>query len=111
MHFFIISLKSARICVLINKVRILTRLGRYDELTSYCQKGIIWRFEEESLWGIGELHYQIGYNYELAEKALTYFQKAQNMFDLRNDEAYVSFLRPKIERIKRQKAGQEGQVP
>jgi hypothetical protein len=64
--------------------------------------------------GDGELHYQIGYNYELEgnlEKALTYLKKSLNMFDLRNDETYVSFLKPKIERIKRQKTGQEGQVP
>jgi transcriptional regulator with XRE-family HTH domain len=92
-----------------NKARILTRLGRYDASTSYCQKGIKWCFEEESLWGIGELHYQIGYNYELegnSEKAFTYFQKAVNMFDLRNDEVYVSFLKSKIEGIR----GQASQV-
>jgi transcriptional regulator with XRE-family HTH domain len=101
--------KSIKTRLYYNKARILTRLGRYEESTSYCRKGLKWCFEEESLWGIGELHYQIGYNYELQddlEKALTYFQKALNMFDLKNDEVYTSFIKNKIEEI----VGREGQV-
>jgi tetratricopeptide (TPR) repeat protein len=43
-----------------NKARILTRLGRYDESTSYCQKGIKWCFHEESLWGTGNSTTKLG---------------------------------------------------
>jgi transcriptional regulator with XRE-family HTH domain len=94
--------KSIKTRLYYNKARILTRLGMYDKSTTYCRKGIKWCFEEESLWGIGELHYQIGYNYELQgemEKALIYFQNALNMFDLKNDEVYKSFIKKKIEAI------------
>jgi hypothetical protein len=57
-----------------------------------------------------ELHYQIGYNYELQddlEIALVYFQKALNMFDLKNDEVYTAFIQKKIDAI----VGREGQKP
>jgi transcriptional regulator with XRE-family HTH domain len=94
--------KSIKTRLFYNTARVLTRIKRYDESTTYCLKGIKWCFEEEILWGIGELHYQIGYNYELQgeiEKALRYFQKALHMFELRNDEVYTSFLAPKIEEI------------
>jgi transcriptional regulator with XRE-family HTH domain len=94
--------KSIKTRLFYNIARLLTRIGRYEESTDYCQRGIKWCFEKELLWGIGELHYQIGYNFELQDelkKALPYFQKAFHMFELRNDEVYLSFLSPKIEEI------------
>jgi transcriptional regulator with XRE-family HTH domain len=85
-----------------NIARVLTRLGELEESSEYCHKAIRWCFDEELLWGLGELHYQIGYNYELKnqyEEALPYFKRALQMFELRNDEPYVAFLAPKIEEI------------
>jgi transcriptional regulator with XRE-family HTH domain len=94
--------KSIKTRLFYNISRVLTRVGRYDESTAYCLNGIKWCFEEELLWGIGELHYQVGYNYELhddLENALPYFQKALHMFELRNDEVNHSFLASKIKGI------------
>lgn len=94
--------KSIKTKLFYNISRVLTRLGELDESTDYCLKAIKWCFEEELLWGLGELHYQVGYNYELKNdfaKALPYFQRSLHMFELRNDEPYVAFLEPKIEEI------------
>jgi transcriptional regulator with XRE-family HTH domain len=85
-----------------NIARVLTRIGSYDESTGYCKKALNWCLQEELLWGIGELNYQIGYNYELVndlEKALPYFKRAFHMFELRQSEKNLVFLKKKISHI------------
>ncbi|MFI8687558.1 helix-turn-helix domain-containing protein [Rossellomorea sp. NPDC077527] len=94
--------KSIKTKLFYNFARVLTRLGRYEESTSYCLKAIKWCFEEELLWGLGELHYQIGYNYELTaeyDKARPYIQHALNMFTLRNEVDYIKFLEDKLAKL------------
>ncbi|OAT80924.1 hypothetical protein A6P54_13055 [Bacillus sp. MKU004] len=85
-----------------NISRVLTRIGNYDESTTYCRRALNWCIQEELLWGIGELNYQIGYNYELIgdlEKALPYFNRALHMFELRQSDKNLMFLRKKISHI------------
>ncbi|MDX8344171.1 helix-turn-helix domain-containing protein [Rossellomorea sp. YZS02] len=97
--------KSIKTKIYYSTARVLTRLGELEESTDYCLKAIKWCFEEELLWGLGELHYQIGYNFELKKEyaqALPYFRHALHMFEIRKDEPYVSFLIPKIEEIAKQ---------
>ncbi len=94
--------KSIKTKLYYNIARVLTRLGRYEESTSYCLQAIKWCFEEELLWGLGELHYQIGYNYELNsefEKALPYIRHALNIFTLRNEVDYLEFLENKLAKL------------
>ncbi|NMH70485.1 helix-turn-helix transcriptional regulator [Bacillus sp. RO3] len=91
--------KSIKARLFYSIARVLTRTGELEASTTYCLDAIKWCLEEELLWGLGELHYQVGYNYELSgdnEKALPYFKHALHMFELREDEAYVAFLAPKI---------------
>ncbi|MGG4166995.1 helix-turn-helix transcriptional regulator [Rossellomorea vietnamensis] len=85
--------------------RVLTRCERLKESTDYCLKAIKWCFEEELLWGIGELHYQIGYNYELMndiEKALFYMKRAFHMFELRDEKVHIDFVEKKMEKLRQQ---------
>jgi transcriptional regulator with XRE-family HTH domain len=85
--------------------RVLTRCERFEESTVYCLKAIKWCFEEELLWGLGELHYQIGYNYELMndiEKALFYMQRAFHMFELRDEKIHIDFVGKKMEEMRKQ---------
>ncbi|MFI8577808.1 helix-turn-helix domain-containing protein [Rossellomorea aquimaris] len=87
--------KSIKTRLFYNTSRVLTRLNRYEESTDYCLRAIKWCLEEEHLWGLGELHYQIGYNFELMgeyEKALPYIDKSIHMFELRKNERHLSFL-------------------
>jgi transcriptional regulator with XRE-family HTH domain len=88
-----------------SKARVLTRCGRLKESTAYCLEAIKWCFEEELLWGIGELHYQIGYNYELMndiENALFYMERALHMFELRDEKVHIDFVGKKMEKLRKQ---------
>jgi tetratricopeptide (TPR) repeat protein len=94
--------KSIKARLFYNISRVLTRIGELEDSTAYCLEAIKWCFEEELLWGLGELHYQIGYNYELVgdyEKALPYFKHALHMFEIREDKVYIAFLITKINEI------------
>ncbi|BCB05827.1 helix-turn-helix transcriptional regulator [Bacillus sp. KH172YL63] len=94
--------KSIKTKLYYNIARVLTRKGELAQSTAYCKKAIKWCFSEELLWGIGELNYQIGYNYELDhkyEQALNYFHRAMNMFELRNDAANITFLTDKLKKL------------
>jgi transcriptional regulator with XRE-family HTH domain len=100
--------KSIKTKLFYNIARVLTRLEELEESSEYCHKAIKWCFDEELLWGLGELHYQIGFNYELKNQhnqALPFFKRSLQMFELRNDEPYVAFLGPKIEEISKRLPG------
>jgi transcriptional regulator with XRE-family HTH domain len=87
--------KSIKTRLFYNTARVLTRLNRYEESTDYCQRAIKWCLEEEHLWGLGELHYHIGYNLERMgeyEKALPYIEKSIHMFEIHKHERNLSFL-------------------
>ena len=88
--------------LLYNIARVLTQTGNYEESIAYCHKAINWCVEEEHLWGLGELHYHIGYNYEKigdADKALPYVDKAIQLFVLRDDDTHLAFLEKRKQEI------------
>ncbi len=94
--------KSIKTRLFFNTSRVLTRIGHYEESTDYCLKAIKWCLDEEHLWGLGELHYQIGYNYELMgeyEKAIPYIDKSLHMFEVRRDERFLSFVEKRRKEI------------
>jgi transcriptional regulator with XRE-family HTH domain len=94
--------KSIKTRLMYNIARALTQLGEYRESRIYCQEAVKWCVEVEHLWGLGELFYHIGYNYELEnelEKALTYIEKSMLIFDMRNNNGYSSHLVTKKESL------------
>lgn len=96
--------KSIKTRLLYNIARTLTRLGKYKESNSYCDQAIKWCLEEEHLFGLGELYYHTGYNYELEgelEKALSYINKSILIFDMYEDNRYHQYLQKKREDISR----------
>ncbi|MBW3110242.1 helix-turn-helix transcriptional regulator [Bacillus sp. MCCB 382] len=100
--------KAIKTKLFYNTARALTRSGRLNESTDYCLRAIKWCFEEELLWGLGELYYQIGYNYELTgdlEKALSYMQPAFHMFELKNDRVHIEFLEKKMNEMRKRSKG------
>lgn len=85
-----------------NMARILTRLDRYEDSMWYCEQGIKWCMEKDNLYLLGELHYHIGYNLEIQEKweeANKYMEKSLTIFELQNDQKYISFINHKIENL------------
>ncbi|MCA1055281.1 helix-turn-helix transcriptional regulator [Rossellomorea aquimaris] len=94
--------KSIKTRMLYNMARVHTRLGNYEVSTERCKEAIKWCIEEENLYGLGQLHYHIGYNYELEGKfsiALDYIEKSLVIFEMVKDEKYIPYLRDKKEEI------------
>jgi transcriptional regulator with XRE-family HTH domain len=94
--------KSIKTRLLYNIARSLTRMGEYEKSRKYCVEAVRWCVEEEHLWGLGELYYHIGYNYEQEgkiETALPYIEKSMIIFEMRNNHSYHSYLQKKKEQI------------
>ncbi|MHA7138089.1 helix-turn-helix domain-containing protein [Rossellomorea arthrocnemi] len=95
--------KSIKTRLLYNIARVLTRLGNYHESIQYCEEGIRWIIQEETLYGFAQLNYHIGYNLELQERyqeALPYLDKAAMLFDIQYNPKLSNFIKENIEKIK-----------
>ncbi|MGG4167080.1 helix-turn-helix domain-containing protein [Rossellomorea vietnamensis] len=85
-----------------NIARVLTRLEAIDQSTKYCKDAIDWCILKDNMYLLGELHYHIGYNYELQgklEEAQKYMQKALIVFELQGDDKFIQYIRRKIEKL------------
>ncbi|UXH43181.1 helix-turn-helix transcriptional regulator [Rossellomorea vietnamensis] len=85
-----------------NMSRVLTKLSRINDSNKYCEDAIKWCLNKDSLYLLGELHYQIGYNLELLNqplKAKSYMEKALIVFELQEDDKYINFIRNKIKEL------------
>ncbi|MGM0754095.1 MAG: helix-turn-helix domain-containing protein [Bacillota bacterium] len=94
--------KSIKTRLLYNTARVLTRLGKYQESIEYCEEGIRWIIEEETLYGFAQLNYHIGYNLELQERykeALPYLDKAAMLFDIQFNQKLTAFILEKKEEL------------
>ena len=92
--------KSIKTRLLYNIARVLSRLSRFQESIKCCQEGIRWCIDTENLHLLAELHYQIGYNYELQHNfvmALTHIEKALLIFEIKEDKKYYHFINEKRE--------------
>jgi transcriptional regulator with XRE-family HTH domain len=85
-----------------NIARVLTRLEDINQSTRYCKDAIDWCILKDNMYLLGELHYHIGYNYELQGKlcdAQTYMQKALIVFELQGDDKFIQYIRKKIDSL------------
>ncbi|MGM0855009.1 MAG: helix-turn-helix domain-containing protein [Bacillota bacterium] len=97
-----LSDKSIKTRLLYNTARVLTRLGKYQDSIEYCEEGIRWIIEEETLYGFAQLNYHIGYNLELQEcfhEALPYLDKAAMLFDIQFNQKLTAFILEKKEEL------------
>ncbi|XXM72898.1 helix-turn-helix domain-containing protein [Lysinibacillus sphaericus] len=82
--------------------RVLTRLNRINESNKYCEAAIKWCLHKDSVFILGELHYQIGYNMELMnnpKEAIKYMEKAIVVFELQQDNMHIDFIKNKIKEL------------
>jgi transcriptional regulator with XRE-family HTH domain len=85
-----------------NIARVLTRLNRIGESNKYCEDAIKWCLHKDSVFLLGELHYQTGYNLELLNKpkeAIRYMEKAIVVFDLQQDTMHIQFIKNRIKEL------------
>jgi len=88
-----------KVKLLYNMARTFTRKGLYEKSTELCMEGIEWSIEKDNLFLVGELHYHIGYNFELQEdfySAQDYMKKALLIFDLQKDHKYSDYINGKL---------------
>jgi transcriptional regulator with XRE-family HTH domain len=91
--------------LLYNLARTHTRLGQFKESIKYCEEAIKWCLQKENLYLLGELHYHLGYNYELKEDFQTaskYMKKAYLILDLQNNKRFTAFIKEKLEGWKKE---------
>ncbi|WP_153126517.1 helix-turn-helix domain-containing protein [Peribacillus tepidiphilus] len=91
--------------LLYNLARTHTRLGQFKESIKYCEEAIKWCLQKENLYLLGELHYHLGYNYELKENFQTaskYMKKAYFILDLQNNKRFTAFIKEKLEGWKKE---------
>lgn len=84
-----------------NISRVLTRLEKHEKSIDFLNHAINWCLEKDNLYMLGELNYQLGYNYELLgniEKAKLHMERALIIFELQRDENHVQFIKRKIKR-------------
>lgn len=82
-----------------NAARTLTREQNYEQSIVYCKEAIDWCIKQDNQYLFGELHYQIGYNYELQKEnhlAREYMEKALIIFQLQKDDKYTTFIQKKL---------------
>ncbi|PLT35827.1 helix-turn-helix domain-containing protein [Bacillus sp. V5-8f] len=84
-----------------NMARTLTRVKRYAESVLRCEEAIKWCIAKSSLFLLGELHYHIGYNFELLgdfHSAKENMLKARLIFELQKDDRFITFINKKLEK-------------
>jgi transcriptional regulator with XRE-family HTH domain len=82
-----------------NIARVLTKLKDLNQSIRYCNDAIDWCVQKDNMYLLGELHYHIGYNYELRGKicdAQTYMQKALIVFELQGDDKFIQHIRKQV---------------
>ncbi|KRF50817.1 helix-turn-helix domain-containing protein [Peribacillus frigoritolerans] len=80
--------------------RVLTRLVRYEESIACCQDAIKWCLEHDQLYALADLHYHLGYNFELVgnfEEAKEYLEKSAFLFNLQKNHTFVTFINKKLD--------------
>ncbi|MCM2604300.1 helix-turn-helix transcriptional regulator [Rossellomorea marisflavi] len=85
-----------------NLARTLTILNRLDESNKYCAEAIKWCLQRDSIYLLGEILYQKGYNLELVNKpkeAKELMEKALIVFELQQDDKYMNFIKDKIKQL------------
>ncbi|RLQ96817.1 helix-turn-helix domain-containing protein [Falsibacillus albus] len=88
-----------------NIARMYTKKGEYDISINYCKEAIDYCIQKDNMHVLGELHYHLGYNYELQNKfmlAVRYLEKALLIFNLQKNDHYINFITEKIEALKKQ---------
>ncbi|RFU60752.1 helix-turn-helix domain-containing protein [Peribacillus glennii] len=84
-----------------NMARTLTRLKRYEKSNLRCEEAIKWSISKGSLFLLGELHYHMGYNFELLgdfSPAKENMVKARLIFELQKDQRFIAFIDKKTEK-------------
>jgi len=91
---------EVRLCYGISKS--LSKIEEIEQSNYYSKRGIEICINNESLYLLGELYYQLGQNYDVEnQKDLAKFnyKKAEKIFELTHKEEYISVVKKKIMKL------------
>ncbi|AOH57149.1 XRE family transcriptional regulator [Peribacillus muralis] len=98
-HLPFLNDKTIKTRLFYNSARVSTRLEDYNASIAYCKEAIKWCLQEDHLYLLGELHYHLGYNYELQtdyKNAKKCMERARLIFDLQKEKRFVTFIDEKF---------------
>ncbi|WP_057911950.1 helix-turn-helix domain-containing protein [Peribacillus muralis] len=98
-HLPFLNDKTIKTRLYYNSARVSTRLEDYNASITYCMEAIKWCLQEDHLYLLAELHYHLGYNYELQadyKHAKKYMERARLIFDLQKEKRFVTFIDEKF---------------
>lgn len=82
--------------------QVLTKLGRYQDSLTYCEKGIKECIANEMFYQFADFHYQMGENkIRLGEvdKGREYIEKSATIFELQGNKAYAQLVKNELENL------------
>lgn len=86
-----------------NLAKVITMQGKYEESIKYCQEGISYSENMESISVLGELYFQIGLNYEKMqnyEQALLWLKKSQEIYKVKvRNPKWLTIITDKIDEV------------
>lgn len=94
--------ETIRSRLLYNLAKTYTKLENYQESIRLCEDAISVCIEKDLLFLLGELHYHIGYNYELQNQftlAKTYMTQALEIFHLQKNDRYNDYIQGKMKKF------------
>ena len=94
--------ETIRSRLLYNLAKTYTKLENYQESIRLCEEAISVCIEKDLLFLLGELHYHIGFNYELQKKfvlAKSYMAQALDIFHLQKNDRYNDYIGGKIKKF------------
>lgn len=84
----------------------LLQMERYEKSVKYAQAGLELCIQHETLYLLGELHYQIGEALcQLGElkEGIVYLEKAITVFEIEQNEAFVTIIKEEMSKYQKQK--------
>jgi transcriptional regulator with XRE-family HTH domain len=99
----VVKNKTIQVKIYYHIARIYSRLKECLDSIEMCKKGIDYCIEKEILYLFGELHYQIGYNYELLgerDLAIHYLTESLFLFKTKRNNRHVEFIEGKLRTLK-----------
>jgi tetratricopeptide (TPR) repeat protein len=88
--------------ILYNKAKTLTRMNKLEESTETCKQAVKWCVSQNSLYGLGNLYYHIGYNFSLLlnpDIAIEYYNKSIQIFMIQENKVFVKHIKEKIDEL------------
>jgi len=88
-----------KIRILYGLSRALLQMERYEKSVKYAQAGLELCIQHETLYLLGELHYQIGEALcQLGElkEGIAYLEKAVTVFEIEQNEAFVTIIQEEM---------------